>query len=141
MTIENYDFYCIDYAKRIVDTLGEEIKKNIFATGEVENAITKGLSVLYNNGVHAFLLFMIWKENSGTRAERRVYKVVDDLLVGKTDSQSLLRLNEIQLALDEAREPLEVGKTLSQNLDNLLFANELLSRTLSYARYQTKGIG
>lgn len=141
MTIENYDFYCVDYSKRLVDMLREEIKKNIFAAGEVENAITKGLSVLYNNGVHAFFLFMIWKKNSGTRVERRVYKVMDDLLIGKVESQSLLRLKDIQLALDTATGALEVGKTLSQNLDNLLFANELLSRTLSYARYQAKGIG
>jgi len=140
MTIENYDFFCVDYAKRFADTLEQEVKKNILGQSEIENAVTKGLSVLYNNGLYAFLLFTIWKKQSGTRVERRVFQLMDDLLISKKDAQSLLRIKEMRLALEDAQGPLDAGKALSEDLDNLLFAKELLSRTLSYARYQVKGL-
>lgn len=140
MTVENYDFFCVDFAKRLVDDVSVDINKNIFSSGEVENSITKGLSVLYNNGLYAFLLYMVWKKNTGTRVERRVYGLVDQYLVGETGASSLLRIKEMNLPLAEAKDPLEAGKTLSQNFDNLLFAKELLGRTLAYARYQTKGL-
>ena len=140
MTVENYDFFCVDFAKRLADDIGEDIAKNIFSSGEVENAITRALNVLHNNGLYAFLLYMVWKKNSGTRVERRLFSLVDQYLVGNSGAQSLLRLREMGFSLSGAKDPLEAGKQLSQDIDNLLFAKDLLARTLAYARYQVKGM-
>ncbi len=137
--IENLDFYCVDYAKRIVDSLttGEKAVPG----SEISHLATKLLSVLHENGLYAALLFILWKRYNGTRTERRVTSVFEDLLVGKPGQHALLRLEQIGLPLKDVEDSVEVGRTLSRELENLFLAKDLLDRTLVYVRYQAKGTG
>jgi hypothetical protein len=136
-TIENLDFYCVDYAKRVVDTLTTTER---VAADEVAHLITKLLSILHANGLYAYLLYVIWKKHSGTGVERKIAAALDRLLVGQPGEHSLLRIEPIGLPLNAAKDALEAGKTLSQNLNDLFLARDLLDRTLVYARYQAKGL-
>jgi len=138
--VENYDFFCVDYAKRLADAVSEEVRSRKVTPRDFEKAVTECLEVLEHDGVYAFLLYMTWREFSGTEVERRVYSKLDSLLVGKRGADSLLRLGEIGLPGAESPAPLDLGRELSEDLDSLLFAKDLLERTLIYARYHAKGM-
>jgi len=139
-TIENLDFYCVDYAQRLADGLKPAMQKYRFRGGDVENVITKALGVLQQNGVYAFITFVVWKKHNGTRAERETAARMDELLLGQPNSDALLRLEPMSLNLGRAKQLLDIGKALSEDLDTLLFAKELLGRTLIYARYHAKAL-
>jgi len=134
--IENLDFYCVDYAQRIVQNLTTGPEK--VSGDDIAHLATRLLSVLHENGVYAYMLYVVWKRYNGTRIERRVTAQLDDLLVGEPGSYSLLRLDAVGLNLEKARDTLEAGKALARDLEALFLAKELLARTLTYVRYQAK---
>jgi hypothetical protein len=138
--IENFDFYCTDYAQRMVDDVKPAMKKFRFGGGDIETVITKSLSVLQRNGVYAFITFVVWKKNNGTRAERETCAKMEELVIGQPGDQTLLRLDVMHLNLGNKRYPLDIGQMLSKDLDALLFAKELIGRTLIYARYHAKAL-
>lgn len=83
-----------------------------------ETAITNALGVLQQDGVYAFYLYLASKGQ--------------DLLAKQT-------LEALRTVIDlNNKPPLEVAKLLVRDLDKLLFAKELLERTLIYARYHAK---
>lgn len=138
-TIENLDFYCVDYAKRIVDDL---------VTGEgalpgdhVAHIATKLLSVLHENGLYAALLYVLWKRYNGTRTEQRVAAQLENLLIGEPGQQTLLRLPQVGLDIEGLEDTLQIGRHLAADLDGLFLAKDLLDRTLVYVRYQARGMG
>ncbi|MDM8526689.1 hypothetical protein QUF58_00640 [Anaerolineales bacterium HSG24] len=136
MTIQNLDFYCVDFAQHIADTLLKE--DNPVSGDDVAQFATRFLGILHANGLYATLLYTVWKRYNGTKRERRVAAAVDEQLVGKPGQQSLLRLDAMQFSLNESQDALAVGRTLSQNLENIFLAKDLLNRTMTYVRYHGK---
>ena len=134
--IENLDFYCVDYAQRVAGNLMQG--DNRVPGEDVAQLVTRLLSILHENGVYASLLYVVWKRYNGTKRERRVATIVEDLLVGKPGEDSLLRLDALSFSLKDSADALAVGKTLSKNLEELFLAKDILNRTLTYLRYHAK---
>ena len=139
-TIENYDFYCVDFSRRITDEVSSAVKGGEGSYNEIGNFVTKAISVLHENGLYAFFLYIVWRVNNGTRGERRLASAVSDYLIGEKDSQALLRLKEIGLPVSEGEHPLEVGEVLCRTLEDMFFAKDLIERTLLYVRYNIKTV-
>lgn len=134
-TIQNLDFYCVDYAQRVADQLME---KDRVPGDDVAQLVTRLLSILHENGVYGALLYVVWKRYNGTRRERQVASAIEDLLVGKPGELTLLRLEAMSFSLSGSEDTLAVGKTLSLSLEELFAAKDILNRTLTYLRYHAK---
>ncbi|MFQ6041889.1 MAG: hypothetical protein ACE5PV_13610 [Candidatus Poribacteria bacterium] len=137
---DNLDFYCVDYAQKISSALSEHIDRGRLSAADAEHALGKTLSVLHNSGVYAFCLHITYTRNSGARAERRISEAVDNNLFGQRGAATLLRTSDVDLPITSANNALEAGKILSQNLDNLFLAKELIQRCLIYARHHVKAL-
>jgi len=64
--------------------------------------------------------------------------VIEDMLVGEPGQATLLRLPEMAFKVEEAQDSLAVGQAIARSLDDIFLAKELLSRTLTYVRYQAQ---
>lgn len=137
-TAENLDFYCADYARRIVDGLRVEDR----VSGEdIMHALSKFLNILHVNGLYAYFLYVLWKRHSGTPAERKIAARIDTLLVGEEGQPSLLRLDAVGLPLAGAKDTIAVGQALARDLQALFLAKELINRTLTYVRFHARTVG
>ncbi len=134
-TVENLDFYCADYARRLVDSLKYEER---VSSEEINHTLSRFLNILHVNGLYAYILYVLWKRYSGSPMERKIAARVDSMLIGEQGEPSLLRLEIIGLPVAKARDALEVGRELARDLQSLFLAKELLTRTLTYARLQTR---
>jgi len=102
----------------ILDMKCAEYGNNIASlSGIDETLITKSLGVLQEDGVYAFFLYLKTKKEPGEKIKESAFEFLE---LEKTAS------------LDVVREKFK------DNLDALLFAKELLERTLVYARYHSK---
>lgn len=98
---------------------------------EIENAITKGLGVLQENGVYACFLYLLAKEGQIGKA------VVDAML-------TLFTKMPYKWA-HPGKKPEDILKFIcvevSADLEKLLFVKETLEQMLIYARYGAKAKG
>lgn len=136
--VENLDFYCADYARRIVDGLRVEDR---LSGEEITHAVSRFLNILHVNGLCAYLLYVLWKRYSGTLTERKIAARIDTLLVGEEGQPSLLRLDAIGLPLQGAKDTIAVGQALARDLQGLFLAKELINRTLTYVRFHARTVG
>ncbi|RLC58625.1 MAG: hypothetical protein DRI79_04795 [Chloroflexi bacterium] len=136
-TVENLDFYCVDYARRIVDNLRA---KERLSGDDISHSVSKFLNILHVNGLYAYLLYVLWKRYNGTPAERKIAAKLDTMLVGEPGEHSLLRLEAIGLPLEKAEDTIAAGRELARDLPNLFLAKELLTRTLTYVRLHARGV-
>jgi dsDNA-binding SOS-regulon protein len=117
--MRNLDLECADLGRSLAAIADENRKVR---PKELEKLLTDALSVLEEQGLYAFFLFLkVQKEDDGT-----IFKECADFL----RKQSLLDRGE--------PEPFTALSKLADNLDNLLFARELLRQVLVYARYHLK---
>lgn len=98
---------------------------------EIENAITKGLGVLQENGVYACFLYLLAKEGQIGKA------VVDAMLT---------LLTKMPYKWVHPGKKLEdilkfICVEISADLEKLLFVKETLEQMLIYARYGAKAKG
>lgn len=135
--VENLDFYCVDYARRIVDNL--RVKERL-SGDDITHNVSKFLNILHVNGLYAYLLYVLWKRYDGTPAERKIAAQLDTLLVGEPGEHSLLRLEATGLPLEKAGDTVAVGRELARDLPDLFLAKELLTRTLTYVRLHARGV-
>lgn len=89
-----------------------------------EKTINAALSVLEEQGICACFLYL---EARGKPAGSRMSEKLSEFLVG-----------ELSLGVGENPSPDAVAEKLAEDLDRLLFARELLSRAMVYARYHLK---
>lgn len=123
------DMICAEYGNKIVAEIHAPGEKN-----KIESVIIKSLGVLQEDGVYAFALYT--KSKSG---EDSTEKRATRLLFEK--SYEFLKDERIAMLTGDTSDFLEHIRTeLADNLDRLLFAKELIERTLVYARYHAKAL-
>lgn len=121
------DMICAEYGNRIITEI-EPKEKN-----KIESFITKALGVLQEDGLYAFAIY-----TKSKKGDEGVEKKTAKILFNK--SYELLKDSKIAL-LTNCDDFLKGIRTdLSNNLNHLLFAKELLERTLVYARYHAKAL-
>ncbi|MBN2568239.1 MAG: hypothetical protein JXB42_02290 [Deltaproteobacteria bacterium] len=122
------DLKCAEYGRKIISAVGSTEKNKI------ESMITKALGVLQEDGVYAFALYT--KSKSGNESTE---KKTAQILFNK--AFDILKDDEIRI-LENTDEDFfnAMEANLSDDLDKLIFAKELLERTLIYARYHAKAL-
>jgi len=103
----------------VVCRLGRNIAEKAASTSEID----KALGVLGSDGVYAYYVYVLSKNIDGV------------FLEGITD---LMKYTDIKLKEKKYK---EYFAELSINLKDLLFFKEMLSQTLTYARYHSKAEG
>ena len=118
MTVLNLDATCA--------ALGHELGTSGQQPKDTENSITKALGVLEEQGVYAMFLYLHAREKG--RFSKSLVK--------------FLRSDEVGLLQNtQEHESFVALQKLAKNLDDLLFARELLHQVLVYARYHAKAAG
>lgn len=114
--MEMLDMKCAEFGNKIA-----------IIHGNTDSFIQKSLGVLQEDGVYAFFLYM--KAQKKPYANEMIKKAYEFL-----NQDEVLR-SVFRTETDELK---AVREKLANNLDHLLFAKELLERTLVYARYHAK---
>ena len=104
--------------------LGQELAR---IDGMEERIVNAALAVLEEQGPYAMFLYL----------KARHSKVACDI----SDKCCNFLQDIFQKQLQEKKNILEAVKALAEDLDNLLFARDLLRTALSYARYHLKAQG
>lgn len=121
MKVSNLDAACA--------TLGHELGTSGQKPKDTENSLTKALGVLEEQGVYAMFLYLHAREKE----------------FGKSTSKKLMEFLRQNVpgnwSADKDNEPFGDLQDLAKNLDNLLFARDLLHQALVYARYHAKAAG
>lgn len=118
---ENLDLQCASHAKEIAEVIKEE------------DTIGKALGVLQEDGMYAFYLYSLALE------KKAKYKEKARAIINQS-SKLLKKYSLIGNDAITAVNVRDIIAPLTNNLDKLLFAKELLERTLVYARYHAKAI-
>lgn len=114
--MENLDMKCAQ--------LGEKIGSKV-----EEKILTDALGVLQEQGIYAFFLYLrANKKNDGEFISENCLK-----FMGGTPEQ-----NPLLTDINEKNNPFPSIISISEDLDNLLFARDLLLQVLIYARYHAK---
>ena len=118
MTVLNLDAACA--------LLGHELGTSGQNPKDTENSITKALGVLEEQGVYALFLYLHAREKGlGARFSEELMK--------------FLRSENVGLVGEHWNDkPFGALQNLATNLDDLLFARDLLHQVLVYARYHAK---
>lgn len=112
----NLDMKCAKSGRELIrDLSGQSAEKE-------ENVVQKALGVLLENGPYAMYLFCKSKKYYA------VNKCINNLF--KEDAIQLGAGNELEERLE----------SIADDLETLLFARDLMERTLTYARYHAKAI-
>lgn len=119
----NLDCLAAKYAQKIISCT--EDKK----ASEVDNAVTKTLGVLQENGVYACFLYLLAKEKeNGGVVVKEMLDLLDELNFGwgKPENGSPEKVLG------------HISEKVTVDLERLLFAKETLEQMLIYARYGAK---
>jgi len=111
--MQNLDVKCAELAEKLANG----------ANKERESLLTDGLGVLQEQGLYAFFLFL-----GATKKGK----------AGDVRSACGQFLREQGLLDGNSNDPLPGLRTLAGQLDDLLFARDLLIQALVYARYHAK---
>lgn len=112
--MENLDLKCAEVGRKLTEQQGVE-----------ETLLTEALSVLEEQGVYAFFLFL---RARGKQPGQAISSACAELLRKTPTGSPLLGTGDVWQALQR----------LAENLDNLLFARDLLRQALVYGRYHAK---
>ncbi len=116
--MENIDLDCALLGKRLADKVDEKL-------------LTDALSVLQEQGLYAFFLFIQARgKESGERMRDECKRFLE-----KTPQGAPLFSDE------QKGDVFQKLQGFAESLDNLLFARDLLMQALVYARYHAKGRG
>jgi len=101
-------------------------------SSEIDNTVTKALGVLQENGVYACFLYLLAKEGENGRS------TVKEMLCLLNDILS----NDSKYEKSEVSDPKSILQYITSNITNdleqLLLAKEVLEQMLIYARYGAK---
>ncbi len=117
--MEILDMKCAKYGSEIASVSGND-----------ETLITKALGVLQEDGMYAFFLYLASQKKDTSNA------IKDAAFIFLKQDEILGHIFDPEKDVLKA-----IRDDLSGKLDELLFAKELLERTLVYARYHAKALG
>jgi hypothetical protein len=126
---KNIDLKCAEYGNKIITEIKSPRDKK-----KIESMISKALGVLQEDGLYAFSVYVKAKRDG---------KSTEEITAGKLFEIAfdLLKDNEVAIISKNATDFNNSIRTeLANDLDRLLFAKELLERTLIYARYHAKAL-
>ncbi len=125
MVQNNLDYLCAKCGQEIVEKA--EKKK------EMKNLIQKSLGILQEDGVYAFVVYL---DSEGAfkngKVANRILSKIFELFTG--DNTKLIE------GIYERENVYKQIQKLSENIDNLFLAKDLIERTLIYARYHSKAL-
>lgn len=110
-TLTNLDIECAELGRDLANIEGME-----------EKVLNEALAVLEEQGVYAMVLYIQARHGEIAKQFKK---------------QCVARLRKV-FGDTFPQEALEAAKQLADDLDNLLFARDLLRNALSYARYHVK---
>lgn len=125
--ITNLDSLCTQHGYAIIQAVAPNNSLPKSERAKLENTITKSLGVLQENGVYAFFLFL----------EYRLKELGAEQV--KNQSLGLLRHTGVNLLIQDG-DHFAALRRLTEDLDKLLLARQLLEQTLIYARYHAKAL-
>ena len=133
---ENLDLACAKTGQAIVQNFLKELEelkefeklKKLKKLKELEKLVTSALAVLEEQGVYALFLFL---ETRGGKVAPTIVQEARKLLRETPRQPPLLSDN----GNDDVFESLQ---SMSEDLDKLLLARDLLRQALVYARYHTR---
>jgi hypothetical protein len=125
--ITNLDSLCTHHGYTIVHTAAPNGSLSKSDKAKLENTITKSLGVLQENGVYAFFLFLEYRKGDTGAPEV------------KSQTLALLRHEQIDL-LSQGNDDFAAVRQLTEDLDRLMLARQLIEQTLIYARYHAKAL-
>jgi hypothetical protein len=128
--MKNLDALCATTAREVV-RLSENFPKE--KGKELQNRITDSLGVLQEDGIYAFYLYLKRQKWNDLKLSDTVWPVCAELLRRDEIGKMLPAANP-----KESDEDLLINMT--ENLDHLLMAKDLLQRTLIYARYGLRAL-
>ena len=115
---KNIDQICARYSIDIVNEMKSECDSK-----EIQSLVTKALGVLQQQGLYAFGLFC----KAENKAEGILKKAIE-------------MLREIGIMKNSNEEDLSSISDLSERIHDLMFAIEIVEKTLIYARYHAKAL-
>lgn len=125
--MENLDKLCAEYGYKFANGISET---NNYGAKKTETLITKALGVLQEQGLYAFGLFCESVGSTDKNAAKKLKDIAQELLQNKLN---VIGNGEL---LDEIRK----DNGLASKLDDLLFAIQVLEKSLIYARYHAKAL-
>ncbi|MBU4479244.1 MAG: hypothetical protein KKH34_09225 [Candidatus Omnitrophica bacterium] len=117
---ENLDLICAREGRAIAEN----------PSSDLENLITNALAVLEEQGVYALFLFLSTINGKNKKALAEQVSTKLQAFLQKTPKSGAL-IPKDAIIFDALQK-------MSENLDNLLLARDLLRQTLVYARYHAK---
>ena len=129
--IQNLDAECAEVGRSIVKSLEEKHEKN-----KIKNSINNSLGVLQEDGIYAFTVYLGSEDNSdgeiANEILRRNLKILDNKFDLNTPTDDKLKEKEDVFE--------ELNGFLSEDLDEIFLAKDLMEKTLIYARYHAKAL-
>ena len=134
----NLDFLCARYGQEIVksiESMEREVRKS-----DIENMLQKSLGILQEDGIYAFTVYLdsegAFKDDADGRDKEKVVKGI------LKNVWSLLSDTGIALVNGECmRDVVYTGlQRLSEDLDKLFLAKDLIEKCMVYARYHAKAL-
>ncbi len=149
--VENLDYYAAKFAQEIVVKIvdekiqeANEAKETNKTTdpektdpkkikSRADNAVTKSLGVLQEQGVYACFLYLVAKEKDNCKPiVAEMLKMLEKIGVPEID------IDTIDLEKNPQELLKHINEHITQDLDLLLLAREVLEQVLIYARYGIK---
>jgi hypothetical protein len=128
----NLDFLCAKYGQEMVKGI-ERVKKS-----DIENMLQKSLGVLQEDGIYAFTVYLdsegAFKDNVQGK-EKAVKEILENVW-------NLLSDPNIALVNGECKREVvyPAFQRLSEDLNKLFLAKDLIERSLVYARYHARAL-
>ena len=125
--MENLDQLCAEYGNKFADQVSEALSEK---PKTAETLITKALGVLQEQGLYAFALFCESRGSGEKNGAEKIRDLSKELL---KDRLNLIGNGDL---LAEIRK----NGGLSEKLDDLMLAIQVLEKSLIYARFHAKAM-
>ncbi|WXG39268.1 MAG: hypothetical protein WED07_00280 [Candidatus Freyarchaeum deiterrae] len=124
---KNLDKLCADFGNKLACGVFKAFNND---ADKAENLILKALDVLQEQGIYAFTLFCESRGDSEKKGAQILESIAEELL---RDKLSFIGNGDL---LEEIRK----DGGLASDIENIIFAIQVLEKTLVYGRYHAKAM-